>query len=279
MILLLLKNRIKTLLDQSQSRDFEAKEILKWAVGEEAAFLPADTEIPAEKAEKALDAAKRRVKGEPLQYILGEWDFYGLTFKVGEGVLIPRPETEILVEKALENLPENALLIDLCSGSGCIPISVWEKSGVCCWGVEISDQALSYFSENIKLHKAEDKVNPIKGDVLNPSEAVLSLLPQKCHVITANPPYLTSEEMWRLQREVRYEPETALFGGTDGLDYYRRIFGIWKDRLSDKGVFLTEVGDSQSEAVKNLMEKEGFSCEIFKDYNKIPRVVMGKKAG
>lgn len=279
MILLLLKNKIKTLLDNTESADFEAKEILKWAAGEEMPFLPADTEIPAEKAEKALAAAKRRAKGEPLQYLLGEWDFYGLTFKVGEGVLIPRPETEILVEKALENLPENSDVIDLCSGSGCIPISISEKSGARCFGVEISDSALEYFNKNIMLHKAEKRVKAVKGDVLDPSETLLSLLPQSCGMITANPPYLTSDEMASLQREVRYEPETALFGGTDGLDYYRLIFGLWKNRLSDKGLFLTEVGDGQGEAVKALMEKEGFCCEIYKDYNKIPRVVMGRRAG
>lgn len=278
MILLLLKNRIKTLLNQLESGDFETKEILKWAVGEEASFIPADTEIPQEKAEKAVDAAKRRAKGEPLQYILGEWDFYGLTFKVGKGVLIPRPETEILVSKALEILPENALVIDLCSGSGCIPVSIWKRSGADCYGVEISEPALNYFNENIKLHNAEDKVRALKGDVLNPTHELLTLLPKKCHLITANPPYLTSEEMSNLQKEVRHEPETALFGGKDGLDYYRRIFGIWKDKLTDNGVFLTEVGDDQAESVKKLMEKEGFCCETHSDYNKIPRVVMGRKA-
>ncbi len=277
MILLQLRNKIKTLLDSIESTDFEAKEILKWAAGEEASFLPADTEVPSEKAEKALSAAKRRAKGEPLQYILGEWDFYGLTFKVGEGVLIPRPETEILVEKVLENLPQNAVLVDLCSGSGCIPISVAKNSDAECFGVEISPDALKYFEENIKLHKIENKVKAVEGDVLNPDS--LHLLPKNCDIITANPPYLTSEEMSRLQREVRHEPELALFGGIDGLDYYRKIFPCWKDRLKDKGLFITEVGDGQSEEVKALMEKEGFCCEIYKDYGKIPRVVMGRKAG
>lgn len=279
MVLLLLKNRIKTLLAQLDAMDFETKEILKWAVGEEASFIPTDTEIPAEKAEKAIDAAKRRAKGEPLQYILGEWDFYGLTFKVGKGVLIPRQETEILVSKALEILPDNSQVIDLCSGSGCIPLSIWKRSGAHCYGVEISEPALNYFNENIKLHKAEGKVRALKGDVLNPANELLTLLPPKCSLITANPPYLTGEEMSTLQKEVRQEPEIALFGGRDGLDYYRRIFSLWKDRLEDKGAFLTEVGDNQAESVKSLMEEEGFACEIYADYNKIPRVVMGRKAG
>ncbi|MCM1298904.1 MAG: peptide chain release factor N(5)-glutamine methyltransferase [Firmicutes bacterium] len=279
MILLLLKNKIKTLLEKTEAPDFETKEILKWAVGEEASFLPADTEIDGEKAEKALSAAKRRIKGEPLQYILGEWDFYGLTFKVGAGVLIPRPETEILVERALENLPENGVVIDLCSGSGCIPISISKSSGAYCCGVEISEPALQFFRENIRLHKAEDRVKAVKGDVLEPSREVLSLLPRKCDIITANPPYLTAEEMASLQSEVRCEPEIALFGGRDGLDYYRRIFRLWKDRLSEGGMFLAEVGDGQSEAVRLLMEKEGCRCEICRDYNKIPRVVMGRRVG
>lgn len=281
MVSLLLKKQVRTILEQhgGASANFETEQILKWATGLDRLTLSPDGEIDGEKAEKAIDAAKRRVKGEPLQYILGEWDFFGLTFRVGEGVLIPRPETELLVEKVLEELKKGGTVIDLCSGSGCIPIAISKKSGARCCGIEISEKALEYFKENIVLNNVGGFVTPLCGDVLNPSEDLLERLPEKCDIITANPPYLTADDMRELQKEVRHEPEIALFGGADGLDFYRVIFGKWKKRLAEKGGFIVETGDRQAEAVRELMEKEGFSCEIIKDYNKIGRLVFGKSAG
>ena len=285
MVSLLLRKKLHTLLEESgnASAAFETEQIMRWATGFDRLTESPDSEIPAEKAETAMNAAKRRVKGEPLQYILGEWDFYGSTFKVGDGVLIPRPETELLTERAIIDLKEltrgggkSGTVIDLCSGSGCIPITIARLAEADCCGVEISEEALRYFKENIALHKAEDKVTALKGDVLSPDRQLLEQLPEKCDIITANPPYLTVREMENLQEEVRHEPEIALYGGIDGLDFYRVIFGIWKDRLSDKGEFIVETGDGQAEAVKALMEGEGFVCGILKDYNKIGRVVFGK---
>ncbi|MBD5103921.1 MAG: peptide chain release factor N(5)-glutamine methyltransferase [Ruminococcaceae bacterium] len=280
MVSLLLKKQVRTILEQhgSDSAAFETEQILKWATGFDRLTLTPDSEIDDEKAKTAIDAAKRRVKGEPLQYILGEWDFFGLTFHVGEGVLIPRPETELLVEKTLEELKNGGTVIDLCSGSGCIPIAVSKKSGASCYGIEISEKALEYFKENIILNNVEDSVTPLCGDVLNPSDTLLERLPEKCDIITANPPYLTADDMRELQKEVRHEPEIALFGGTDGLDFYRVIFGKWKKRLAENGEFIVETGDHQAEAIREIMEKEGFSCEIINDYNKIGRFVFGKLA-
>lgn len=280
MVSLLLKKQVRTILEQhgSDSAAFETEQILKWATGFDRLTLTPDSEIDDEKAKTAIDAAKRRIKGEPLQYILGEWDFFGLTFRVGEGVLIPRPETELLVEKTLEELKNGGTVIDLCSGSGCIPIAVSKKSGASCYGIEISEKALEYFKENIILNNVEDSVTPLCGDVLNPSDTLLERLPEKCDIITANPPYLTADDMRELQKEVRHEPEIALFGGTDGLDFYRVIFGKWKKRLAENGEFIVETGDRQAEAIRELMEKEGFSCEIINDYNKIGRFVFGKLA-
>lgn len=280
MVIPMLRNRVRTLLEQHgiEAAAFETDQILKWAAGDDRLTFSPDREVKDSAAEKAVEAVKRRIKGEPLQYIIGEWDFYGLTFKVGEGVLIPRPETELLVEKALEGIAENALVIDLCSGSGCIPIAISKNSSAKCCGVEISERALDYFKRNIVLNNAEGAVTPIQGDVLAP-EKIKTGLPPKCDIITANPPYLTAAEMQSLQAEVRHEPELALYGGTDGLDFYRSIFIKWKDRLSEGGDFIVETGDQQAEAVRELMEKEGFSCGIIKDYNNIGRIVYGKKAG
>lgn len=281
MVSLLLKKQVRTILEQhgGDSAGFETEQILKWATGLDRLTLTPDSEIDDEKAKKAIDAAKRRIKGEPLQYILGEWDFFGLTFRVGEGVLIPRPETELLVEKVLEELKKGGTVIDLCSGSGCIPIAISKKSGASCYGIEISEKALEYFKENIVLNNVSGFVTPLRGDVLSPSDTLLESLPEKCDIITANPPYLTADDMRELQKEVRHEPEIALFGGADGLDFYRVIFGKWKKRLAEKGGFIVETGDRQAEAVRELMEKEGFSCEIIKDYSRIGRFVYGKLAG
>ena len=284
MIAILLKKKLRTLLEENEktSAAFETEQIMKWAAGYDRLTDGPHSEIEDEKAEMAMNAAKRRAKGEPLQYIIGEWDFYGLTFKVGEGVLIPRPETELLTEKALNCLEElrkrsgeKGKVIDLCSGSGCIPIAIAKCSEALCSGVEISGEALSYFRENIALHKAEDRVTALQGDVLNPDGKLLEQLPEKCDIITANPPYLTVREMENLQEEVRHEPEIALFGGKDGLDFYRVIFGKWKNKLSENGEFIVETGDGQAETVKSLMEQEGFTCGIIRDYNKIGRLVYG----
>ena len=280
MVTLLLKKQLRNLLEQKNpdTAEFEANQLMQWATGLERSALMLETDTEDSAAEQAIEAAHRRLKGEPLQYIIGEWEFYGLPFKVGEGVLIPRQETELLVERAIERLPAKGVLIDLCSGSGCIPIAVAKRANTnLCYGVELSQEALGYFRENITLNGVETDVIPLQGDVLYPAEELLDDLPAKCSVITANPPYLTAEEMANLQKEVRHEPESALFGGADGLDFYRVIFGVWKHKLEKGGSFLVEVGDRQAESVRSLMEKEGFECEVYTDLHRTDRVVAGTR--
>lgn len=278
MVILALKKRLLSLLEQADpsSAAFEANQILHHVLGDKAAILSPEEEIDTESAQKAIDMAVRRAKGEPLQYIFGEWEFYGLPFKVGEGVLIPRPETEILVEAVLNEINPDSRVIDLCAGSGCIPVAIWKKTGAECFGVELSDKALEYFNINIELNKAESSVKALNGDVLAPSTELLEQLPDKCDIITANPPYLTAEEMENLQAEVRHEPDIALFGGADGLDFYRSIFGIWKERLKENGIFAVEVGDGQAKAVTEIMRNEGFECRTVSDYGRTERAVIGK---
>ena len=279
MVTLLLKKQLRNLLERNDpdTAEFEANQLLQWATGMDRSALMLETDVDDKAADKAIEAAHRRIKGEPLQYIIGEWEFYGLPFKVGEGVLIPRQETELLVERAIERLPEKGVLIDLCSGSGCIPIAVAKRANAnLCYGVELSTEALEYFKENIVLNGVETDVIALQGDVLYPPEELLDDLPAKCSVITANPPYLTAEEMANLQKEVRHEPESALFGGADGLDFYRVIFDVWKNKLERGGSFLVEVGERQAESVRSMMENEGFECGIYTDLNKAERVVAGK---
>ena len=213
---------------------------------------------------------KRRVDGEPLQYLIGEWEFYGLTLKVGEGVLIPRQDTETLVDTVLKKAPKDRPLtvIDLCSGSGCIALAL-EKNLDCeqVIGVELSDEALEYMKQNIKLNSSN--VKAVKGDVtLRETAGILPL----ADVITANPPYLTSEDMKVLQREVTFEPQSALFGGEDGLDFYRHILINFKDRLRQGGLIAFEIGIGQEDEVMTMLVRHGFenvranndACGIFR---------------
>ena len=171
--------------------------------------------------QRLAELTARRCDHEPLQYLCGTWEFFGLEFRVGEGVLIPRQDTETLVETVLElrkGAPSTCLL-DLCSGSGCIPAAVSAHLPDVTGAVlELSPDALPYLRQN--LHRHAPQLQCCAGDVLCPPAA---LLEQQYHIITCNPPYLTAADMEQLQPEVAHEPETALFGGTDGLDFYRKL--------------------------------------------------------
>lgn len=248
---------------------FEAKEIFREVTGK----IPLlSDEITQEQLGEMLLLGKRRAEGIPLQYLFGKWEFFGLPFFVGEGVLIPRPETELLAQLAIDELKNGGNnMLDLCSGTGCVAVSVAKNTSAKVYAVELYDEAYSYLERNIIENKAD--VTAVKGDALD--AALLS--GQTFSVITANPPYLTRREMDELQREVRREPETALFGGDDGLDFYRRLIPLWSGRLEENGVLAFEVGDGQAEAVKSLLENEALRAEILPDFQGIGRVVFGRK--
>lgn len=238
-------------------------------------------------ADKALKLAKRRSEGYPLQYLLGEWEFYGLKFKVGEGVLIPRPDTEVLVDEVIDffgseknSSPE---IVDLCSGSGCIAISLKKNiPDAKVTAVEISSDAMPYLVKNIRLNDTDVKI--IKGDVMDgrllenfrDEESEGDFRQVDC--IVSNPPYLTAEEMSDLQTEVTFEPASALDGGHDGLKFYRVISCLWKEILKDNGLLAFEIGYEQGEAVKELMLNTGYyDVKIIKDLGGNDRVVLGRK--
>jgi release factor glutamine methyltransferase len=208
---------------------------------------------------------KRRESGEPLQYILGEWEFYGYTFKVGKGVLIPRPETEFLVDLAKEFKPK--IVYDLCAGTGCVGVALSKETGCQVIAVEISDEAIKYLKQN-----KTDKIKIIKGDVLNPDFGIIP-----ADAILVNPPYLTEQEMLELQTEVTHEPQIALYGGTDGLDFYRIIIEKWKNYLKESGLLAFEVGHGQAQAVSEIMRSNGFTPGIKKDYSNIDRIIYAIK--
>lgn len=247
---------------------FEAKEIFREVTGKPPIITD---EITQEQLGDILMLAKKRAEGVPLQYLFGKWEFYGLPFYVGEGVLIPRPETELLAELAIEKLKNGGKMLDLCSGTGCVAISAAKNTPAEVWAVELYEKAFSYLEKNIALNSV--KVTAVNGNALD--GAVIPDL--TFDVITANPPYLTKAEMDELQREVRHEPETALFGGEDGLDFYRELVPIWGKRLNAGGVLAFEVGDKQAEAVEIIMKNAGLETKIIPDLQGIGRVVSGKK--
>lgn len=231
---------------------------------------------PDGKALAALYAAvEKRYSGYPLQYILGSWEFYGYPFYVDERVLIPRPDSETLVEAVLAEYrgKENLSLLDLCCGSGCIGIALARKlqagRALLC---DNSPEALKVARKNAFLNGLEKICECIPLDALSTAPFA-----NRFDLILCNPPYLTGEDMKNLQTEVSFEPKEALFGGTDGLTFYRRVPGNFKAALKEGGALFFEVGQGQDETVCALLREAGFSdIKTRKDLNGITRVVYGR---
>ena len=247
-----------------------------FGIGREELFLRGQEPASPEQAGAFFALIRRRLEGEPLQYLLGEWEFYGLDFFVGPGVLIPRPETELLVEAALESvggIPSPSLL-DLCSGSGCIPIALGHALPEAqAWGAELSPPALGYFRQNLAAHRLPN-VTAVEGDIFALPEDITW---RRYHAITANPPYIPKKELPNLQAEVQREPPLALDGGEDGLDFYRRLPGICLPLLEPGGWLLLEIGEGQGEAVSSLLAAAGFQhMQVKADLSGLERLVRGQ---
>lgn len=225
--------------------------------------------------EKAFfEAVHRRISGEPLQYILGEWDFMNFTFRVGEGVLIPRPETEMLVEAALRHIEtiENPVVYDLCAGSGCIGLSVAKLCpNARVYLFEKYNAAKAYLDKNLALLGADNAVS-LSCDIF---DGVPQGLPAP-DVLLSNPPYIDRVDMLSLQPEVQKEPSTALFGGEDGLDFYRAIINLWLPLLKAGGMAAMECGDGQTAAIKSMCSGKFPDINILYDFNHIDRAVQIK---
>lgn len=215
-------------------------------------------------------AVQKRAEHIPLQYIIGEQEFMGLRFKVNSNVLIPRQDTETLVEQVLKIVKPGMKVLELCTGSGCVLISVLknapELTGM---GSDISKTALLVAKENAKLHEVDAEW--VRSDLFDN-------ITETFDVIMANPPYIPTGEILSLMPEVRdFEPENALDGGADGLDFYRKIAGQVKDYLNPGGYVYMEIGYDQGEAVSELMRNAGFTeVEVIKDLARNDRVVKGK---
>lgn len=217
--------------------------------------------------EEYLCAVKRFESGEPLAYILGEWYFYGLTFKVDESCLIPRPDTEHLVDKTVSCVPKGGAFADICTGSGCIAVSVVKhRPDLTCTAYDISDGALDKAKENARLN--EVPVTFCKADVFS-----LELAENSLDAIVSNPPYIASDVIPALET-VAKEPRAALDGGPDGLNFYRYMVSSFKNALKDGGAFIFEIGYDQGDALRDIAAENGFDCEISKDYGGNDRVAF-----
>ena len=260
-----------------ENSDFDARCLLEFVLNLNPTqyLLNRSEEVDSACAEKFLSLVERRSNGEPLQYILGKWEFMGLPFYVGEGVLIPRPETEMLVEFALDFLKDkkNPVVIDLCSGSGCIAISVAKHlPNAKVYAVEKSDLAFPYLKKNIWLNCVFN-VSAVHGDIFD--STLLSDI--KPDLILSNPPYIRSPEIASLQSEVRNEPSMALDGGEDGLIFYREIANGWLDRLGTGGAIAVECAEDQTEDIIRMFSEKTQYAEAFNDLSGLPRTVTAIK--
>ena len=268
---------IKARLKNAQIEDyvFEAKQIIKYVTGytNKEILLNYTEELNGFQKDCMEAVLKERLKRYPLQYILGFWDFYGRRFKVGPGVLIPRQDTEIVAETCLELLKDinNPEILDLCAGTGCIGITLAaerEDSSVVL--VEKYTEPIKYLEENIKQN-APENAKLLKGDVF---EKIGS--DRKYDLIVSNPPYIKSGDIENLQPEVKFEPASALDGGEDGLDFYRFIAKEYKNSLNPGGRLVFEIGFDEAEAVKSILESNGYKdITIKKDYYENERVIFG----
>ena len=274
-------NALKQKLNTVTDGEIEARYILEKTIGipySDMLFRYNEL-ISEEKYYEAESMAQRRLSGEPIQYILGEWDFMDFTFKVGEGVLIPRPETEILVEQVLERIRDvsDPVVYDLCSGSGCIGLSIKKlRPDAEVFLVEKSDQALPFLTANRDIVCGDlDKITLIQGDVLKVESFKNT---PDADVIVSNPPYIKSDDIATLQSEVLREPLMALDGGADGLIFYRYLVDKWTAKLKDSGFMAFECGEDQAEDICRLFDKINFDNQIINDYNNIQRIVIGRRS-
>lgn len=229
-----------------------------------------DREVSEAEEEQYRKALEQRAVHVPLQHLLGYQDFMGLRFQVNEYVLIPRQDTEILVEEAMRYLHDGMRILDLCTGSGCILLSLLHYSNDCEGvGVDISQEALQVAAQNAELLG-------IRADFLKSD--LYEKVTGKFDLLVSNPPYIERAVIPTLMEEVReYDPYIALDGGEDGLDFYRRIIGGAQDYLNRGGQILMEIGSGQAKAVSELLSEAGFKeIDVCRDFAGLDRVVSGR---
>lgn len=226
-----------------------------------------ETELDSIELERSLEARERHV---PLQYIVGKWDFFGQTYFVDENCLIPRQDTELLVELAIKLLPRGAHFADLCTGSGCVAIStLCEREDTTACAVDKFSATLEIAKRNAEYNGVSERVSMKLADLLCEGDALEG---EHFDVILSNPPYIRTRVIDTLSEEVRREPHAALDGGEDGLIFYRRFISDFSQYLKKDGFMLFEIGYDQAEEIKSICEGAGVACEIYKDYAGADRV-------
>lgn len=260
--------------------NLEAKLLVARAAGKTLPQLLRDINLytTGEVEETVLEYTARRLRGEPVAYITGIWEFYGLPISVTPDVLIPRMDTEVLVDAAKSLLlgrKMDARILDLCCGSGCITCSLGhELPATKLVAVDISASALEVCKKNLSQNRLSSRVICMQADATTSPPLGLG----QFDMIVSNPPYIPSDEILKLDSSVRdYEPIWALDGGADGLRFYKAIIKYWKSLIKPGGYLLFEVGEGQAQAVSEMLLSAGFdSVSLRKDTIGIDRVVIGK---
>ena len=262
-----------------EGAQLEARELVCFASGKTREQLYRDMVLyaPDPVEEKLAALVERRLAGEPVAYLIGEWEFYGLTLEVTPDVLIPRMDTEVLAERAIllaRAAGEGARVLDLCAGSGCVGLAVAANVPTCRVVLaDVSEAALKICKGNVRRNELNARVTCVQADALQKPDAAL----WDFDVIACNPPYIPTGDLAGLDVSVRdYEPRSALDGGADGLDFYRAIAAQWGSALRLGGSLLFEVGINQAMDVAALLERSGFEdIQSTQDTQGIPRVVEG----
>lgn len=232
-----------------------------------------ETVASEEKLAVLAELTEKRLNHEPLQYLLGKWSFMGIDLLVGEGVLVPRDDTEVVTSLCIDYLSckESPNVIDLCAGSGAISLALEKYANCKVTAVELSDKAFSYLTQNIKLNNSA--VNALNGDIF---ECHKDIADNSLDLIVSNPPYIKTADIASLQKEVQHEPAMALDGGESGLDFYRRIVPLWKSKLKAGGALAFELGEGQYDEVSRILADNGFGgiTECI-DFGGVQRAIIG----
>lgn len=261
-----------------EAATLEARELVCFGTGKSREDLARDGGLYAspELESQVRSLVDRHLAGEPVAYLIGEWEFYGLPLDISRDVLIPRPDTEVLAGQAIEYIQTlgECRVLDLCAGSGCIGLAVASQAPQARVVLgEYSDAALKICRQNIRRNGLTGRVVPMQADAREKPERALG----EFQCIVSNPPYIPRADLETLDASVKdYEPHLALDGGEDGLDFYQTISGKWKEALAPGGRLYFEVGIGQADTVLRIMRAQGFGdIQIVKDLHDIPRVVFG----
>ena len=272
--------RLFSQTEDNQTASLLARNLLCHVTGKTQEALLADLDLYASDGViNAMEAAVQRVAdGEPLAYVLGQWEFYGMTLYVDKHVLIPRDDTCAVTDLAIKNalfLDASPRILDLCTGSGCIGLAIAHRvKDARVTLADVSKDTLAVAKKNIGLQKLSGRVSCVQADALKEPSAFLG----KFDMIVSNPPYITTEEMQALDSSVKdFEPHLALHGGDDGLDFYRSIADQYRTALKPGGLLCFEFGMGQGDAVCRILEMNGYTIlDRTRDYNDRERAVIAQ---